>query len=189
MCELLGAALDAAVCEALSIEPRDPRAPLLHEHFGFCMNLQADHDIAVYPDPEVPAGGLDKWVAGFNLRAERDCDTWSDFGDVLGLDHSAVGPTPAIAICRAIVQRHLDAAKLAQEQAEREARAAAAEVECERLEQVRAAAWHRAEQARMHRTPFTEFEDDEARRAYGAAMDDQLALVRRQNDKTYGGKA
>ena len=109
MCELLGAALDAAVARVLDVQglvtrPNgqpayeiewDPEARCNEDDMGawkmwrwftpstdgqLAMALQTQHDIAVYPDADAAAAGTEKWVAGFDLRFEGDDGYSSDAG-------------------------------------------------------------------------------------------------------------
>lgn len=192
MCELIGAALDAAVARALDVQglvyrPNgqpafellfDPEGPADEAPYdkGYsvmfvwykpsvdrqrAMGLQEQYDIAVYPDPELAP---EKWIAGFNICIDDGVvsdDT--QYGATIELNDAARGPTPAIAICRALV-KHLEPV---------------------RLNRVRQTAFDRANHSRQTRTPWLEFEDDEARKAYDVAMADQMRLVHVMN----GGQA
>lgn len=94
MCELLGAALDAAVARALGLShivehrPTNPPTPCavwlvrkdqpdwVTGHYDpsrgsdIAMGLLQAHDMAVYPDPLAHSVGVEKWVAGFNIEAK-----------------------------------------------------------------------------------------------------------------------
>ena len=190
MCELLGAALDAAVARVLSIphkvELRPTNPPqiacvwLLKEgkpdyrpgpyqpsvEARIAMALQTEHDISVVPTYGSPAGK--EWSAGF-------CISFDDL-DGITLEHEGQGPTPAIAICRAIVRRAEDAGREAEVLAFDQAETA-------RRETIRGVAWDRATQARQTRKPWTEFASDEEQRAYALCMDQQLAFIRDLNAK------
>lgn len=181
MCNLLGAALDAAVARVLDLSfIETPHGAVLLKDEGVffepstnghtAMQLQAQHDIAVYPDPDADGVGAEKWVAGFNIRADSDTDCYESMGPESGwldMDHAARGTTPAIAICRALVVRgEAHAAAVAQhiaEQADRNERA--------RQQAVFFEAHTRAADMIFNRVPTTEFETDEARQAYNALLE------------------
>lgn len=199
MCELLGAALDAAVARVLSIpglvirpngQPAyefewDPEArcneddmklfkmwrwytPSTDGHLA--MALQTEHNVCVVPVNYAAPGG--EWRAGFYLSYD-DIDGWE-------AEHEARGPTPAIAICRALVRR---ADETAQWAAAAAAQQAQDDAETARREAIRGVAWDRATQARQTRKPWTEFASDEEQRAYALCMDQQLAFIRGLNAK------
>jgi len=100
-------------------------------------------------------------VAGFDLHFT---DRQDGYGPRIELDHAARGETPEIAICRAIVLRG---------EAQRQ------------REDLRSTAWHRAEVARMTRTPHTEFDSETERVAYNKALDEQLDFIKSRNPDAY----
>lgn len=166
MDELLGAALDAAVARALG----HAEGAITYSMPSFALQLQRDHDIAVYPD-EYASSPETKWVAGFDVRAKFisppemiDPGVFLPGKASIELDHEARGETPEIAICRAIVLRG---------EAQRQ------------REDLRATAWHRAEVARMTRTPHTEFDSEAERVAYNKALDEQLDFIKSRNPDLY----
>ena len=179
MCELLGAALDAAVARVLSIpglvirpngQPAyefewDPEAHCNEDDMGawkmwrwftpstdggLAMALQAEHNVCVVPVNYATPGG--EWRAGFYLSYD-DLDGWE-------AEHEARGPTPAIAICRALVRR-----------ADETAQWAAAAVENARLRVIFDRAHNRVWTLLTERQPTLVFESDEDQEAYSALVE------------------
>ena len=138
------------------------------------MSLQAEYNIAVYPDPDAAAVGTERWVAGFNWTIEQDENEYTFFAPISCMDHAARGTTPQIAICRAIVTA---------------AKSPRSPIYEARMVRIRGIAHERAEHARRTRTPWTEFANDEERAAYAKAMDDARSFIVSRNPEVYGSKA
>lgn len=186
MCELLGAALDAAVARVLGRECKLLQAGdtingvrmsearcFTNTHEGqdakpwwqpfipsvnksLAMALQFEHDVVTFPSFY---GKPEKWEAGFDISY--------DDPEGITLDHHAYGATPAIAICRALVVRH------EAREAERQAAAldAANMAEVVRLRPIFDRAFLRAWEMIYRRNPTTVFETDEDRQAYEALLE------------------
>ena len=168
MNEITGAALDAAVAAALGREHRVVQLGHNHDNrtevhiqglaspwnpatsYSYAMELLVEYDISLLCEDTPNADA--KWQAGWT--------PYTDEFDEVMCKHAAWGPTPSIAICRALVRRAKDQAHSARRDAHNAYWADVIEV-----------ANRRAFDAAVARKPHTVFANDDEKVAYIWCMD------------------
>ncbi len=197
MCELLGAALDAAVARVLDLKdivyrpngqpayelPFDPEGPAHEYPHGrkvmylyfmpsqdghAAMGLLAAHDMAVYPDKLSDQVGTEKWIAGFNLSVT---DKEYRYGSTETGPWTEAGGSLDLDHAGRGDTPAIAICRALVARHDHQVAEAAKEAERQRLLAIAVRAEDRAFYTLQTRQRCTEFESDEDRRAYDARLD------------------